>query len=218
MILLRLAGFFVGIILFGNYIFPHFVHIFKSRNKKAFTFLIILALFFSLFAEQMGLSFMLGAFFAGVFFHEQIADKQNFQKIEDRVFSVAFSFLGPLFFVSLGFHFDFSVFYDFKDVTFLVALIFMATFSKIVGAGIMARYFCKFSIYESTAIGIAMNGRAEIAFAVALLALNNEFMSKEAFSALIGTIFFLNLITPLLLKWCILIIKKRGEFYRLKEA
>ena len=52
---------------------------------------------FGLFAELIGLHMILGAYLAGLFFREQVASKELIRKVEDRLYGIAYSFLGPIF-------------------------------------------------------------------------------------------------------------------------
>ena len=52
---------------------------------------------------------ILGAYLAGLFFREEVANKELIKKVEDRLYGIAYSFLGPIFFISLGFHITFDV-------------------------------------------------------------------------------------------------------------
>ena len=62
-----------------------------------------------LFAEAIGLHIIIGAYVAGLFFELEVADPKLIQLVKDRVYAIAYSFLGPIFFISLGFHINFDV-------------------------------------------------------------------------------------------------------------
>ncbi len=95
--------FFGVVIAIGYYLFPLFKHPFRNREGKGFTFVLVLALGFGLFAEAIGLHIILGAYLAGLFFSEEVASPGLAQKVEDRLYGIAFSFLGP----SSSFHWAF---------------------------------------------------------------------------------------------------------------
>ncbi len=196
---LKLIVFFSVSAFIGLKIYPYFNNIFNTENRKAFTFLIIVALAFGVFAEEMGLSFIFGAFFAGLFFQEKNSSKKIFSKVEDRVFGTAFSFLGPVFFVSLGFNVKLDFFQDTKYIMFFILLVLVSSASKIVGSGIGAM-MKGFSKGEAAVIGTGMNGRAEIAFVIISIAFDGGYISQVMFSILITTIFVNNLFTPVLTK------------------
>jgi Kef-type K+ transport system membrane component KefB len=102
---------FFGItIIAGYYLYPILKRPFRNPKGKGFTFLLILGISFGLFAELIGLHMILGAYLAGLFFREEVASKELIRKVEDRLYGIAYSFLGPIFFISLGFHITFGAF------------------------------------------------------------------------------------------------------------
>ena len=193
----KLTFFFAITLVVGLYIFPYFRKFFATENKKTFTFLIVLAFMFGIFAEHMGLSFVFGAFFAGLFFSEENVPPKVFKKVEDRVFGTAFSFLGPIFFVSLGFEVSFSFFKYQHLVILLVLLVVIATAAKTIGSGLGALYK---GIPGKAALllGSGMNGRAEVSFVALSLALAGGYMGKEMFSLALTAIFLINILTPII--------------------
>ena len=54
---------------------------------------------FGLLAEAIGLHLIVGAYLAGLFFREEVASPELIRKVEDRVYAIAYSFLGPIFFM-----------------------------------------------------------------------------------------------------------------------
>ena len=71
---------------------------------------------------------------AGLFFREEVANKVLVQKVEDRLYGIAYSFLGPIFFISLGFHVTFDVLYG-SGLWFVLALTFACAVGQVLSAG-----------------------------------------------------------------------------------
>lgn len=196
----KVGLFFGGVILVGTKFIPVFSKVFSDKGYKAFTFTLILALAFGVFAEYIGLHYILGAYIAGLFVKEEIIHPDVYKKIEDRLFGLSYSFLGPIFFVSLGFHVDFGVFKDPTTLPFLLAIIAAAIIGKVVGAGGMA-YLVGMSKKESMIVGMSMNGRGAVELILAVIGLELGLIGETVFSVLVFMAFFTTLMTPIILKY-----------------
>lgn len=201
----KAALFFVSMIAIGRWMYPLFKHPFRDRHGKGFTFLMVLGLCFGLFAQAIGLHIIVGAYMAGLFFREEVASKELLQKVEDRLHGIAYSFLGPIFFVSLGFHVTFDALAG-PGKWFLIVLTSVCAIGQILSAGVMARRLT-FTWIESLTVGVGMCGRGEVAFVLSSLGLTLGAIDAQTFSILIFTTFLLNLITPLGLKACSLMLE-----------
>lgn len=212
---LKAGLFFVGTIAAGRWLYPLLKHQFRHRRGKGFTFVLVVGLGFGLFAEAIGLHMILGAYLAGLFFREEVASAELVQKVEDRLYSIAYSFLGPIFFISLGFHITFAPLTG-PGLWFILALTGAVALGQVLSAGTMARRI-GFTSVESFTVGVGMCGRAEMAFVLASLGLTLGAFGPETFSAVIFTAFLLNLITPAGLKGCAVMLGRQEEG-RLKHA
>ncbi len=202
--------FFFGVsISVGYYLYPYLKLPFHTRGGKGFTFVLVTALAAGIFAHAIGLHVILGAYMAGLFFEHRIANPRLFAVVKDRLYAIAFSFLGPIFFISLGFNITFDL-GGWSGVAFLVILTLAVTVGQILSAGAMALRL-NLSWIESFTVGVGMCGRAEMAFILASLAYTQNIIDKAVFSILIFTAFLLNLITPTLLKVCAMLLKKEAQ-------
>ncbi len=195
----KVIGFVTVAVLVGRFVYPRLTLPFRSEGGKGFTFVLLMALAFGLFAEAIGLHIILGAYLAGLFFEEKVAHPNLVRIVKDRAYGIAYSFLGPIFFISLGF----SITFDISTSTMgLIALLTTSVIiGQIVSAGGMALRM-GLPRFEALTVGVGMCGRAEIAFILASLALAQGAIDQDAFTALIFTAFLLNLFTPLALKGC----------------
>ncbi|SMG63280.1 [weak similarity to] Cation/H+ exchanger [methanotrophic bacterial endosymbiont of Bathymodiolus sp.] len=66
-----------------------------------------------------------------------------------------------------------------------------------------------FTWAEALTIGVGHCARAEMAFIIASLGIEMGALDKNVFSVIIFTAFILNLLTPLLLKGCAVLINKQ---------
>lgn len=204
---LKSTLFFVVTIVVGYYLYPILKKPFRTSKGKGFTFVLILGLGFGLLAELIGLHMILGAYLAGLFFREEVASKELIRKVEDRLYGISYSFLGPIFFISLGFHITFDALTT-KGIFLLIALVVGCIFFQVVSAGGMAKV-AKFSNIESLTIGIGMTGRAEMAFILAAIGLDLNVISNTLFSILVFSTFILNFFASFGLKWCAVLLKRK---------
>lgn len=193
---IKIIVFFGAVLFFGQKVFPKLQRIMRAGNK-GFTFTIIIALLFGVIAEMLHIHIIVGAFLAGLFIREEVIDPVVFNKIEDRVYGISYSFLGPVFFASLAFHLNFSVL---KTAGFFAAAItLVAIVSKIVGAGLAAR-LTKVSAINSLGIGLAMNSRGAVELIIAVIGLEKGIIDQTIFSVLVFMAFATTLVSILGLK------------------
>jgi len=166
----KVALFFALTIPVGLYVFPllgrYFRHL--SFPEVDFSMLLIAALAYAVLAEYLELHLIIGAFLAGVFFHPLVVDKEIYERVEQQMSGLTRGFLAPIFFVSVGFHLDFS---SVSEVpVFVTVLTLLALASKLVGSGIPA-YWAGFTPRESVLVGVGMSGRGAVELIIAGVAL-----------------------------------------------
>ncbi|MCH6566715.1 MAG: cation:proton antiporter, partial [Proteobacteria bacterium] len=197
--LVKVLAFIAVAVILGRFVYPRLTLPFRSEGGKGFTFVLVMALALGLLAEYIGLHIILGAYLAGLFFEEKVAHPNLVRIVKDRAYGIAYSFLGPIFFISLGFSISFDI--SASGVAFIVLLTISVIVGQILSAGGMALRM-GLPPREALTVGVGMCGRAEIAFILASLALAQGAIDQTAFTALILTAFLLNLFTPLALKGC----------------
>ena len=202
----KVVAFFGLAVLLGRFAYPRFTLPFRSEGGKGFTFVLLVAIAAGLFAEAIGLHMILGAYLAGLFFEEKVAHPNLVRVVADRSYGIAYSFLGPIFFMSLGFSITFDI--SPSGIAFLVLLTAAVIVSQIASAGSMALRM-GLSAREALTVGVGMCGRAELAMILASLALAQGAIDPSIFSVLIFTMFVLNLFTPLALKGCSVLLEGR---------
>ena len=226
-ILLRALLFFVLIVIIAAWIMPHnaergmlarypvlrrfgMVNLLAIDNgSKATLGILLVAISISLLANHLGLHPAIGAYMAGLiikeeYFHfgkreNQDALYQDTRKIID---DVAFSWIGPIFFVNLGTElvFDSGVFTSVLDETLI--LLGSVFFAQVISAAAAARYTGSFNWQDSIMIGFGMLGRAELAFVVMNIAyIQHGIFTEEVFYTLMITIFWLNVAVPFTIRF-----------------
>lgn len=178
-LLTKITAFFLVVIIGGLKLSPHMG---KVLHEKGFTFALIVALSLGLIAEWIGLHMIIGAFLAGLFIREEIIDEKLFNKIEDRIYGLSYSFLGPIFFTSLAFYLDFTAITNVP--IFLTVVIVTAIAGKLIGAGATA-LMQKLKLKEALIIGLAMNTRGAVDVILASIGFHKGIIDQNIFSVLV---------------------------------
>jgi Kef-type K+ transport system membrane component KefB len=169
-LLLVIGKIFLFIILsvvFGRYVLPRankLVFQYIRIEEIEISFLLIIALAFSLLAEMLGMHFIMGAFVAGLFFIERNIDPKVFKDVKTKIKGITTGFLAPIFFASIGLNMDISAVYEIPLIILLI--IILALIGKLAGTMIPA-YFGGFSKKEILAIGFSMNARGVVSIIIA---------------------------------------------------
>jgi Kef-type K+ transport system membrane component KefB len=170
--------------------------------------LLLVAVSVGLLAHEFGFHPAVGAYMAGLViqreyfsFHEHrsIDFHQQAQQIKD---NVAFTWIGPVFFVTLGTQLVFDTELFITVIPYSVILFIGLFIGQVLSAGLAARYTGGFDWPESLMIGFGMLGRAELAFVVLDIAyVQHNIMSTDTFYTLMITAFMLNISVPLTIRW-----------------
>jgi Kef-type K+ transport system membrane component KefB len=205
----KVAAFFGGTILAGQFLLPRLTRRLKDREAKGFTFALITALIMGYLAELVGLHLIIGAFLAGQFVRKEVIEPGLYQKLNDRFFTIIYGFLGPIFFVSLSFEVTLNL--PAYDWLFLAAVVGVAIIGKVVGCGLPVLFFQR-DWREALVIGLGMNGRGAVELIVAkeiillsaaLLSqgiIGSPLLTEAQFTILILMAFITTLIAPVSLR------------------
>ena len=201
--------FFAVTIPIGLFVFPNLGRYLRHLHfpEVEFSMLLIGALAYAIFAELMGLHFILGAFLAGMFFHSNSVDAGVYKRVEQQMSGITSGFLAPIFFVSIGLHLDFTAVSQVPG--FVAVLILIAFASKLVGSGLPA-YWLGLSKRESLMVGVGMSGRGAVELIVAGIALEaglflqpqpTPVIVESLFSAIVLMALVTTIVTPIVLRW-----------------
>lgn len=175
-----------------------------GREENTTLTVLLVAVLAGLLAHIFGFHPAVGAYMAGLILKEEyfkfcdnpkVDNYKNTKKIID---NVAFSWLGPVFFVGLGSKIIFDMDIFLSIIPQAVILTTGLLFSQILSAGLAAKYTGGFYWRESVMIGIGMLGRAELAFVVMDIAyIQYQIIPTEVFYTLMVTAFALNVAVPI---------------------
>jgi Kef-type K+ transport system membrane component KefB len=163
--------------------------------ESIFIFAIMIAFFYAMAAEFVGLSAIVGSFLAGASF-------AGVKLIRGEIFREGAEHLqiifASIFFVSLGVIMDLHVI-NLSLLWFVLALSAVAILTKIIGCGIPA-LFQRMSFKDSLIVGVGMVPRGEVAMIIALIGLSQNLIDQSTYSALILMSLLTTIIPPLILR------------------
>ncbi len=192
----KAIAFIVVGILVGLYFFnPVVVRVQVEGHRLGvrhggFIIALAVALLYSLIAETIGLSAIIGAFLAGTLFtpaplKDEFTDGTRYL---EAVFT-------PIFFISLGLNVDlFAVLQTPEIFLFTIVLVVVAMVTKVAGCAIAAR-LQKMTSLESIAVGWGMTPRGEVGLIVAVTALTAGIIGDALFSVIVFVILVVS-VTP----------------------
>lgn len=176
--------------------------------NTAIIIMVLLAFLGSYIAEYFGTSIALGAYFVGLiinkehFMIDSSGNHELFHQAIEKLRFLTLYFFAPIFFISIGLHMEIkslSLFMKIFTHAFILALVLFI--AQLSAAALTARYINNLPWRSSILIGIAMQGRAEVTFLVAIAALSMNLITSSDLLLISVTAFILNLSVPFLLKY-----------------
>lgn len=214
----KVVVFFIIATLIGRFAFPLLGRLLRSAVAAEFQFsaLLITALSYALLAEALGMHFILGAFFAGLFFLRRTAAPAIYEEVKSKLTTCTNGLFAPLFFASIGMNLHPQAAVNVP--LFVLVLIAIAFFGKLVGAGLPARLL-GYNRREAMAVGVGMSARGAVELIIADIALRAGLFTQpdpvpeivaNLFSAVVIMAVVTTVLTPLLLKPIISVCTRDG--------
>ena len=196
--LLTQAAFLILLVFVSVYVIPRLINLSQRLTLPVPETLVamIIVVLASWGAEKVGLSNVIGAFFAGLALNRTSAQKT----LKKNFTVIGYSSFIPIFFVSIGS--NMSIKGILNDFILFFVLVIGSVFSKLVGAGLGAK-IAGFSNSSALLVGTGMVSRGEMALVVAQMGLTKHLLAPAAYSTVIGAIIMTTVVSPFLLKWSI---------------
>lgn len=193
MILQVLFLFFL--LLLVKYIVPA---IYRFTEKMDYfekdTFLaLILCFSMSILATKVGMSSVIGSFFAGL----AIGQTRKAEEITHEVAQFSYMFFIPIFFASIALPLQLNGI--FEHVWLIIIFTVLAALSKLIPCYYVARAF-HFTKKESLTIGGGMVSRGEMALIIVQIGLAEKLISTDLYSILVLVVILSTIIAPFILK------------------
>ncbi|MBL8163738.1 MAG: cation:proton antiporter [Anaerolineae bacterium] len=203
-IIARMSLYFVAAFGIAWFVLPRVIEWLSKQPAIAQSYgipavALVLAMFFGWSAEVWGgVAAISGAFIVGAGLSRLREPIKH--PIDVAVSNIAYSFLVPIFFVSVGLQIDLHLF-PLEILPLAAALLLAALASKVIGCGLGA-YWGGFNRQESLRLGICMISRGEVGLIIASLGLANGILEADGglFAAVFLVILLTTVITPPLVR------------------
>ncbi len=168
----------------------------KLKTREAsFGILLVSAIGLSLIAEQVGLHFVIGTFFAGLIIYRELIGKENFERVSGIFSAITFGFLAPIFFAFIGIELNI---YSIADHLPLFAILLGVAIGGKVGGGFIGAKLAGFSKSESKTIGYLMNNRGMVELVIATIGLEAGLIDVGMFSVIVAVGFITTIMSPIM--------------------
>jgi Kef-type K+ transport system membrane component KefB len=200
----RMAVYLVVAFLLAWFVLPRLADWIYSKPSVAQSYgvpalALAAALVFGWSAEHFGgVATITGAFIAGVGLSRTHDGTKR--QIETAVANIAYAFLVPIFFVSVGLGTDLRGF-PLDALPFAAVVLLVAVVSKIVGCG-LGSYWGGFNRREAFQLGICMISRGEVGLIIASLGVTSGIFDRQqpTFASLFLVILLTTVLTPPLVR------------------
>lgn len=177
------------------------IHIWKNWQSYVSLFALLFCLLMSGIAEDVQLSAITGAFFAGIIVSQTEYRKQVTIQVEN----FGMLLFVPIFFVNVGLNMQLSGIMN--NVWLFIDLSLLAVITKFLGAYEGSRMF-GFDHVSAAEVGAGMISRGEVGLIIAEMGLKSHLISENYYSTIIAAIVITTIVAPLILR-PIISIKRR---------
>jgi Kef-type K+ transport system membrane component KefB len=193
----RMVLFLGGAVVLGRRIIPALARRVTRWpiSQPAISLAIVVTLLLAWSAEYIGgVAAITGAFLAGVLF----ARTPQRNQIDRNLQGLAYGFLVPVFFASIGLRTDARQL-DSGILIFAILICLVAVVSKVLGCGLGA-YLGGANRREALQIGVGMVSRGEVGLIVASVGIASGLIGQELFAVTVVMVLVTTLVTPVLLR------------------
>jgi Kef-type K+ transport system membrane component KefB len=176
-------GIFFLIFLAAEYLMPYIIlYAVRFRVEEAqFTLVFVVVLLAAYFANNLGLSTMIGAFFAGIALsRSSILETETFSQ---KISSISYGLFIPIFFVMAGARIDLS---NIAQSLGLAVMMLCVITSLQIGCAFLVGKFFKYGNWKSVLMGLGMLPYGEVTLIVMTALLTLAAGNEDKFGGLLG--------------------------------
>ena len=163
-------------------------------EESLFSIVIAFVLIFAYLADLLGLSAVIGAFFAGIVLSRTKSSVIETKQFAEKLSAIAYGFFVPFFFIQIGAELE-LVF----ELSYMTVMIILTGFiGKLISAYLGYRT-TNFSLKELTVIAFSRLPLGEVTLVIAALGKTLGILSTEVFNALLLLVLITILATPIIL-------------------
>ncbi len=198
--LLTVAVFVVVTATVGRFIVVRGLAFVQDRMKgrdRLLTLIVVLAFLWAGFTHALRLEPVLGAFAIGILFGQM---RRLPSDVSHKLEGAALAIFSPIFFAVAGLKVDITSLANPRLLRLALVVIAVATFGKVVGAYLGARYLSNQDHWTSLAYGAGLNARGAVEIIVASIGLSLGILSQEVFSMVVVMAVVTSLAAPFALR------------------
>lgn len=167
------------------------------RSKGAgFALLMVLLVGAALFSQFLGLTFVIGAFYAGLLVTSESAGAEAHESISTVFDVITWGFFVPLFFALVGLQMNLRVLDSPPIIAIFLALLAAAVLTKL-GWGSFAGWLRLHRRTDSLAVGFLVTSRGAVELAMAVILLNLAIFKEEYFTIVAAVGLVTTMIAPI---------------------
>jgi Kef-type K+ transport system membrane component KefB len=196
-VLFRMVAFLGLATAVGMLLIPRLAKVVRKLpiSEGTMALALVVTLLYAWAAEAWGgIAAITGAFLAGLIF----ARTPVRRALEEGMHTLAYSWLVPVFFVSIGLSVD-ARGLGWNDALLVLTIIVVAVVSKVVGAGLGARWG-GFSNRQALQLGAGMVSRGEVGLIVAAAEVDAGLINDRIFASVVLMVLATTLLAPILLR------------------
>jgi Kef-type K+ transport system membrane component KefB len=164
----------------------------------SYAMLILVGLLIAAIFQAIGLSYIIGAFFAGLIMREGLLGRKAFQEVSATFTRMNRAFFIPLFFGAAGLQADLSA----AGYRFLPSLGVIVVVTLVVAIGITyyaGRSILKLLDEDAKQVAVILGGRGAVGIVIASVALDSGVISDLNYSLIVVATLVISLTVPILL-------------------
>ena len=166
-----------------------------NTREAGFALLIVAGLGSALYSQYLGLTFVLGAFYAGMLITPEVTGAKAHKAIAVVFEAVTWGFFIPLFFALVGFNTNFSSVGGTVFVAFAILAVFAVLVKFLVGSGVTLSL--RWSPDESFSAGFLVTSRGAVELAMAVILLGLGVFTTKIFTIVAGVGLITTFISPI---------------------
>jgi Kef-type K+ transport system membrane component KefB len=168
-----------------------------NSRESGFALLIVAGLGAALYSQYLGLTFIIGAFYAGMLITPEVTGIKAHRSMSIVFEAVTWGFFVPLFFALVGFGTDFRTvgasFVAFA--AFLVVVLYAVSSKFLVGSGVSLSL--RWTPDEAFSVGFLVTSRGAVELAMAVILLDSGIFNTTLFTIVAGAGLITTILSPI---------------------
>jgi Kef-type K+ transport system membrane component KefB len=167
-----------------------------NSREAGFALLIVAGLGAALYSQYLGLTFVLGAFYAGMLITPEVTGQKAHKSMSVVFEAVTWGFFIPIFFALVGFNTNFATIGGGATlIAFVLIAVFAITIKFVVGSGVALSL--RWSSDEAFSAGFLVTSRGAVELAMAVILLGDGVFTSKIFTIVAGVGLVTTVVSPI---------------------